>query len=106
MVLRPINETKPAGLSARPSMRRWRVGRHDHPADRPERQARELEVRPGERDADDGDGQENGDDEMAEGQPPAGQDQPYDISDNAERSGADVLLPGIFGARHRLLAER
>src|SRR5262249_30236421 len=82
------------------------LGWHDDLADRPEREPGKLQVRPGERNADDGDGEQDGDEDMAERQPPAGQHQPDDIADDAERPGADVLLPGMVVARHRLLPER
>jgi hypothetical protein len=37
---------------------------------------------------------------------PIGQNQPDDVADHAKRTGADVVLPEVFGARHRFLAER
>src|SRR5690349_3375562 len=46
--------------------------RHDHLADRPQRDAGKLEVSPGERDPDDRHGQNNRGDEVAEREPPAG----------------------------------
>ena len=61
---------------------------------------------PGKGKADDGDGQHHGGDEMAERQPPARQHQPDQIADQAERSGADVVLAGDLLAIDRLLAER
>ena len=62
-------------------------------------------MRPGERDANDGDGKDNGRDEMAERQPPAGQHQPHEIAENAKRSGTNIIVTGIDGARHRFLTE-
>src|SRR5207249_1094117 len=50
-----------------------RVRRHDGLADRPEREPRELEMRPAERDADDGEEQREREQEMAEREPPARQ---------------------------------
>ena len=51
-------------------------------------------VRPGERNADDGDRPEDRDDEMAERQPPAGEDEPDQIAGKAEQSGADIVAAG------------
>src|ERR1700734_3394356 len=45
---------------------RRRIGRHDLLADRPQRDAGKLQMRPGERNADDGDRQQDRGDEMAE----------------------------------------
>ena len=58
-------------------------------------------MRPGKRDADDGDGQENSRDEMAKRQPPSSEHQPYHVPKKAEQSGANILRAGIGGARHR-----
>src|SRR5258707_11647745 len=82
------------------------VRRHDHLADRPKRDAGELEMRPGKWNSDDRHGKKNRHDDMAERQPPPRQHQPYDVSQNAELPGADVLLAGIVVARNRFLAKR
>src|SRR6516164_3350755 len=81
------------------------VRRHDHLADRPKRDAGELEMRPGKWNSDDRHGKKNRHDDMAERQPPPRQYQPYDVSQNPKQPGADVLLAGIVGARNRFLAE-
>jgi MFS family permease len=57
-----------------------------HDADRDQ-----LEVRPCERDADDGDGQRDAGDEVAEREPPAGQDEPEDVADERRRTGILTL---------------
>src|SRR5271155_2929958 len=57
------------------------VGRDDHLADRPKRDAGKLQMRPGEGNADDGEGQQNSGDHMAEREPPACQHQPDDITE-------------------------
>jgi hypothetical protein len=67
------------------------VRRDDHLANRPKRDAGKLEVRPGKWKSDDRHGKKNRHDDMAERQPPPRQHQPYDVSQNAERPGADVL---------------
>ena len=54
-------------------------------------------MRPGERDADDGHGQDGGVDEVEDRQPPAGKDQPDEIAENAQRAGADILAAGEEG---------
>ena len=59
------------------------VRRHDHLADRPKRDAGELEMRPGKWNSDDRHGKKNRHDDMAERQPPPRQHQPYDVSQNA-----------------------
>src|SRR5262249_26266671 len=82
------------------------VDRHDGAADRPEREPRQLEMRPGERDADDRDRQHDGEHEMAERQPPARENEPDDVADGPERAGAGVLAAVMLGARYRLMAER
>ena len=80
--------------------------RHDHLADRPERDAGELEVRPGEGDADDGDCEHQRRQEMAEREPPAGEHEPDDVADHPERAGADILDTGDVVAVDRTRAER
>ncbi len=50
-------------------------------------------MRPGERDADNGDGEQHGRDEMTKREPPAGQHQPDDIAEEPERTGADDQRP-------------
>src|SRR3984893_2723626 len=77
--------------------------RHDRLADRPQRQSGKLEMRPREREADDGDGQENRGDDVSEREPPAGENQPNEVADHAERAGADIVAAGDGGARHHLL---
>jgi hypothetical protein len=64
--------------------------RHYHLADRPERESSELHMRPREGNADDRAGKENGGDEMAERQPPPGNQQPHEVAENTERSHSDV----------------
>ncbi len=51
-------------------------------------------------------GEQDRGDEMAERQPPAGEHEPDQIAGKAEQAGADIGTAGIFGARHRLPAER
>ena len=63
-------------------------------------------MRPGEGDADNGDGEQHRREEVRERQPPAGQDEPQDIAENPKWSSADVLAASIFSAGHCLLAER
>ena len=48
-------------------------------------------MRPGEGNADDGDGEHDGRHHMGERQPPSGQHQPDDISDEAQRPGAEIV---------------
>ena len=67
---------------------------NDRLADRPERDAGEFQVRPGKRKTDDGDGKADRRDEVAEREPPAGQHEPDDVADHAERAGADIFLAG------------
>src|SRR5580700_2430264 len=81
------------------------VGIDDRFADRPQRDAGKFQMRPGERNADDGDGEQDGGEEMAERQPPAGEHQPDDIAQKAERPGADVVAAEVLRTRHRLSAE-
>src|SRR5689334_7155185 len=78
----------------------------DHLADRPERDAGKLQVRPGERNADERDGKANRGDQMAERQPPAGEHKPDQIAEEAKRSGADVAGAQMLGARDGAAAER
>src|SRR6478736_212284 len=61
---------------------------------------------PGERNADDGHGEDDRGNKMRERQPPAGQQQPDQIADETERPGTDVGLAGQTIAAHGLLAER
>ena len=70
------------------------LGRHDDLADRPEREPGELQVRPGEGDADDGDGEQAGGGEMQQGEPPAGR------SVRPPRQG-DSRTGRTSGSRHR-----
>src|SRR5262252_439046 len=83
-----------------------RSGRHDRSADRPQRDAGELQVRPGEGQADDGQRPDQRGDEMREREPPARENEPDDVADDAKRASADVAHPGEFVATHRLRAER
>jgi hypothetical protein len=57
-------------------------------------------VRPGERDAHDGEGEQNRRDEVAEGQPPSGEKQPYDVADHPQRAGADIFATDLLGDRN------
>jgi hypothetical protein len=66
----------------------------------------EFQVRPGERDAHDGHGEQNRRDEVAERQPPSGENQPHDVADHSERAGADVFAAEIFVVRYGLVAKR
>src|SRR6202035_1742964 len=66
----------------------------------------ELDMRPGEGNADDGHRKNDRGDEMAKRQPPARQHQPDQIADQPERPGADIGAAGEAVAAHRLLAER
>jgi hypothetical protein len=43
---------------------------------------------------------------MGEGEPPSRQHEPDQIADGAERTGPDILVPGVVGAVDRRLAER
>jgi len=61
-----------------------RRGQHDRLADRPERHPGELQMCPGKGNADDGDREGNCGDQMPQRQPPAGEQQPNDVPDNAE----------------------
>src|SRR6266436_10014847 len=63
-------------------------------------------MRPGEGQSDDRDRQEDRCDQVAERQPPTGEKEPDDIAEGAERPGAEIVIAGIFGARHRLLPKR
>src|SRR5580704_12988913 len=78
----------------------------DHLADRPQRDAGEFQMRPRERDTDEGDGEQKRGDEMAERQPPAGEHEPQYVADEAEGPGADVVSAEILGARYGFAAER
>ena len=63
-------------------------------------------MRPGERDADDGYSQHDRYDQMAERQPPTGENQLQNISKNPKGSSANIVISIIFGARYCFLAER
>src|SRR4029077_3170429 len=80
--------------------------RDDHLADRPQSEAGELQMRPGEGQPDDRDRQTECYDQMGEGEPPSRQHEPDQIADGAERTGPDILVPGVVGAVDRRLAER
>ena len=58
-------------------------------------------MRPGEGDADDRDRENHRRDEVSERKPPAGQDEPDQVADQAKRAGADIGLAGQFVATHR-----
>src|SRR6202043_2967800 len=66
------------------------LGRYNYLSDWPESQSSQFHMRPGKRNADNGNGKDKCCDEIA---------------DNAERSGADILTVEIDGARHHLLTE-
>src|SRR5204862_7895201 len=55
--------------------------------------------------ANDGDEAEDSDTEMGDRQPDAGEQEPDDIADEAERAGADILLARQHLAADRLIAE-
>ena len=67
--------------------------RHDLLADRPQSEAREFEMGPGEGDTDDRHRQDQRGDEVAERKPPARQHQPDDVAEETQRAGADILPP-------------
>src|SRR5438876_776525 len=62
------------------------VARHDLGADRGEAGARKLQMRPGERDADDRDREPERQDQMDDRQPPAGEHKPEDVTEDAEHT--------------------
>src|ERR1700761_133405 len=80
--------------------------RHDGLADRPERDAGKLQMRPRKGKADDGDRHQHGGDDMAEREPPAGEDEPDQIADKTKRAGAGVVLARDVIAAHSPRAER
>src|SRR5689334_2309860 len=61
---------------------------------------------PGERNPDDRDRQGGSVDEMQDRQPPTREHQPDEVTEHAERSGADILLAGEAGARDGAVTER
>ena len=63
-------------------------------------------MRPGEGQADDRDGEAQREEEMPEREPPAGENEPDDVAKRAKRTGAEILVAGISGARYRPLTER
>jgi hypothetical protein len=67
-----------------------RIRRDDHPADRPQRENRQLEVRPGERDADYGNREGHGGNKVAKREPPARQHQPDQIAQKTRGAGSKV----------------
>src|SRR5262245_46471828 len=81
------------------------LDRPDGFADGPQRQAGQLEMGPGERDADDGHRQQDRQDQVAEREPPSGENEPDQVAEESERAGAEVVAAVIVGARHRALAE-
>ena len=64
----------------------------------------QFQMRPGERNADNGHGKHDRGENVAERQPPACQHQPDEITDQAERPGAEIV-PAGFGARYGFAAE-
>ena len=74
------------------------LGGYDYLADWPEREPSKFHMRPSERDANNGYSQHDRGDEVAERQPPTGQDQPQDIAKNAKWSGAHIWMSIILGA--------
>ena len=63
-------------------------------------------MRPGKGDADDRHRENDRGDEVAERKPPAGEQQPDQIADHAERPGADILHARDLIASHRPRTER
>src|ERR1700736_5813839 len=82
------------------------LGGHDYLADRPQRDAGEFYVGPGEGNADDGYGERDRGDDMSERQPPARQHKPDQVADQAQRSAADIGAAGEAVAAHGPLTER
>src|ERR1700761_8097747 len=80
--------------------------RNDGLADRPKRDAGELQMRPGKGKADDRDRPQHRGDEMAEREPPAGEDEPDQVADDAEQTGAAVFPARDVIAIHGPGAER
>lgn len=78
------------------------AGVHDGLADGAQGQGRQLDVLPGEGDADDGHGAGQGREQMAAGDPDAAEQQPDDVAHRAQRAGADVAFTGedVTGDRH------
>jgi hypothetical protein len=81
------------------------LDRDDVPPNRPEREAGQLEVGPGEGQSDNGDGQAHSNDDMADGEPPAGEHQPDEIANEAERASPEIF-PSVEIARNDRVAER
>jgi hypothetical protein len=52
-------------------------------------------VRPGKWDAHDGHGEQDRRDEVAERQPPSGENKPHDVADHPQRAGAEVFAAEI-----------
>src|SRR5258705_8437583 len=77
----------------------------DDLADGCERDFYQLEMRPAEGNADDGDEAGDPDDEMGDGEPDSGEQEPDDIADEAERPGADIVLACQLAPADRLVAE-
>ena len=65
-----------------------------------------FSVRRGKRDAHDGHGEQDRRDQVAERQPPSGENKPHDVADHPPVAGADVFAAEIFVARYGLVAER
>jgi hypothetical protein len=68
----------------------WRNGtgldRNDYLADWPKRQSSKFDMSPRKRNADDGDGEQEGRNQVSERQPPASQQQPDEIAKQAYHS--------------------
>ena len=78
------------------------AGVHDGLADGAQGQGSQLDVLPGEGDADDCHGAGQGREQMAAGDPDTAEQQPDDIAHGAQRAGADVAFAGkdVTGDRH------
>lgn len=78
------------------------AGVHDGLADGAQGQGSQLDVLPGEGDADDGHGAGQGREQMPAGDPDTAEQQPDDIAHGAQRAGADVAFTGedVAGDRH------
>ena len=78
------------------------AGVHDGLADGAQGQGSQLDVLPGEGDADDYHGAGQGREQMPAGDPDTAEQQPDDIAHGAQRAGADVAFAGkdVTGDRH------
>jgi hypothetical protein len=82
------------------------LGGHDGLANGPQRQRRQLEVRPGEGNADNRNGETDRRNHVPEPQPPPGEHEPEHITDRTERTCAQILLPFQLISPHRDAPER